>query len=125
MRLNITNIRTTIFLLLISFTQIFPQNYKLVWSDEFNDSTLNQSNWTYEIGNGYNGWGNSELEYYTNRVQNCSEHNGIMNITALKESYYNSNYTSARQDQQPRQELPMGQPVIELVEMTFATKYSK
>ncbi len=88
-------VRNTIFLFLIFFTQIFPQNYKLVWSDEFNDSTLNQANWTYEIGNN-NGWGNGELEYYTNRLQNCSEHNGILNITAQKESYYNYGYTSTR-----------------------------
>ncbi len=88
-------IRNTIFLIFIFISQIFPQNYKLVWSDEFNDSTLNQSNWTYEIGNN-NGWGNGELEYYTNRVQNCSEHNGILNITAQKENYYNYGYTSTR-----------------------------
>ena len=81
---------------LLIIPQIFPQSYKLVWSDEFNGSSLDRSKWSFEIGNGTNGWGNSELEYYTNRTQNCSEQNGILNITALKENYNGYNYTSAR-----------------------------
>ncbi len=84
------------FLLSIIFlAQAFPQNYKLVWSDEFNDTTLDLSKWSYEIGNN-NGWGNSESEYYTNRPQNCFIQNGILNIVANKENYNGYNYTSAR-----------------------------
>ena len=43
--------------------------YKMVWSDEFNGTKLNLKNWTYDIGNGGAnfGWGNNELEYYTDR----------------------------------------------------------
>jgi beta-glucanase (GH16 family) len=80
--------------LLFSATLIFPQGYKLVWSDEFDSTSLNQSKWTFETGN--SGWGNNELENYTNRTQNCSGQNGILNISAVKESYGGSNYTSAR-----------------------------
>ncbi len=80
----------------LTFTQAFGQGYKLVWSDEFNGTTLDQSIWSYEIGNGGNGWGNSELEYYTSRIQNCSVANGVLTITAQKESYDGFNYTSAR-----------------------------
>ena len=72
----------------------FAQNYKLVWSDEFKVQ-LNQTYWTYETGNS-NGWGNNELEYYTNRPQNCVIQNGNLIISALKENYNNFNYTSAR-----------------------------
>lgn len=39
--------------------------WKLVWSDEFNGTSLNMNNWTYEIGNGDDGWGNQEAQYYT------------------------------------------------------------
>jgi beta-glucanase (GH16 family) len=79
----------------IAFSQIFAQGYKLVWSDEFNDTTLDLSKWSYETGNN-SGWGNSESEYYTSRASNCNVKNGLLNITAVKESYYGYNYTSAR-----------------------------
>ncbi len=70
------------------------QTWNLVWSDEFNDSTINTSNWTYDIGGG--GWGNDELEYYTNRPANAAVSNGNLLIIARHESYNGSNYTSAR-----------------------------
>ncbi len=38
---------------------------KLVWSDEFN--SIDPNVWTFEVGNkDNNGWGNQELQYYTN-----------------------------------------------------------
>jgi beta-glucanase (GH16 family) len=47
--------------------------YKLVWSDEFKDAATlkpNSPNWTYDVGDGSEsgipGWGNRELQYYTN-----------------------------------------------------------
>ena len=83
-------------LLLFLVPPIFPQGYKLVWSDEFNGASLDQTKWSYEIGNGNNGWGNGEWEYYTDRAQNCNIGNGILTITALKENYGGFNYTSAR-----------------------------
>lgn len=39
--------------------------WNLVWSDEFNGTTLDMNAWTYETGNGIDGWGNQELEIYT------------------------------------------------------------
>ncbi len=48
-----------------------PAGYNLVWSDEFNGpvgSAPNPANWTYDTGDG--GWGNSELENYTNSTNN-------------------------------------------------------
>ncbi len=71
-------------------------NWCLVWSDEFNGSSLDTSKWTAEIGTGVKGWGNNELEYYTDRSQNVTENGGNLVITALKESYGGMNYTSAR-----------------------------
>ena len=86
---------TSFIFLILTCPVIYSQGYKLVWSDEFNDTTLDQSKWSNEIGNN-NGYGNSELEYYTARPQNCSVANGVLTITALKESYSGFNYTSAR-----------------------------
>ena len=85
----------TLILTLFCQIAISPQSYKLIWSDEFDGSSLDQSKWSFELGNN-NGWGNNELEYYTNRIQNCNVQNGFLTITAQKESYNGYNYTSAR-----------------------------
>ncbi len=77
-------------------------SYKLVWSDEFSgpdSASPDSSKWTYDTGG--NGWGNNELEYYTNRTQNAHIKGGNLVITAQKETYTGSdgvtrNYTSAR-----------------------------
>ncbi len=71
-------------------------NWSLVWSDEFNGSSLNTANWSAEIGTGSGGWGNNELQYYTNRSQNLQVTGGNLVITALKENYGGMGYTSAR-----------------------------
>lgn len=75
-------------------------NYQLVWQDEF-DGPAGQSpdstNWTYDIGTGENGWGNQELQYYTNRPENISlDGNGNLMITARRESFGGMPFTSAR-----------------------------
>ena len=68
---------------------------KLVWSDEFDaPGAPDPTKWGYDLGAG--GWGNSELQYYTNRLDNAEVSNGTLKITAKKESYSGSNYTSAR-----------------------------
>ena len=68
----------------------------LVWSDEFNGNSLDNSNWVYDIGTNGNGWGNNELQYYTDRSQNVQVTDGNLVITARKESYGGMSYTSAR-----------------------------
>ena len=65
-----------------------PPGWTLVWSDEFDGpdgSAPDPKKWTYDIGG--NGWGNHELEYYTNRPRNVSIRNGNLVITAVKEKY--------------------------------------
>ena len=70
---------------------------QLVWQDEFNqDGAPNPSNWSYEIGNGNNGWGNNESEYYTNRLDNAKVENGVLKITAKREAYQGFEFTYAR-----------------------------
>jgi len=69
----------------------------LLWSDEFDtDGAPDASNWTYDIGTGSNGWGNGESQYYTDRTENVSVADGILKITAIKESYSGAEYTSTR-----------------------------
>lgn len=67
----------------------------MAWSDEFNtDGPPDSSKWTFETGAG--GWGNNELQHYTNRPENVTVQNGVLKIKLIKESYNGSNYTSAR-----------------------------
>jgi beta-glucanase (GH16 family) len=71
--------------------------WNVVWSDEFDGTTISSSNWSFEIGNN-NGWGNNELEYY--RSQNAYVTNGLLHIVARQESFSGFNYTSARMKSQ-------------------------
>lgn len=69
----------------------------LIWSDEFDiPGSPDASKWSFNIGTGSGGWGNNELEYYTNRTDNAIVSNGTLKIIAKKESYSGSAYTSAR-----------------------------
>ena len=65
------------------------------WSDEFDYTGLpDAKKWGYDIGG--SGWGNNELQYYTNSPKNARVENGKLIIEALKENYSGKNYTSAR-----------------------------
>jgi beta-glucanase (GH16 family) len=69
----------------------------LVMQDEFNtDGALDQSLWSYDIGTGSNGWGNNELQFYTDRPENIVIEDGMLKITARRESFSGSSFTSAR-----------------------------
>ncbi len=70
---------------------------QLVMQDEFDtNGAPNSAIWGYDIGTGTNGWGNNELQFYTDRKENVTVQNGYLIITARKESYQGSPYTSAR-----------------------------
>jgi len=81
--------------------------YKLIWSDEFSGSSINPSDWTFEKGNN-NGWGNNELENYTNRTENAFVSNGNLIIEARQESVGGFNYTSARMITKSKQTFTYG-----------------
>lgn len=73
--------------------------FTLAWADEFNGTALNSTDWSFENGDGCPnvcGWGNNELEYYTNRTENLFFQDGKMIIEAKKESYGGKNYTSSK-----------------------------
>jgi beta-glucanase (GH16 family) len=99
-----------------------PSGWDLVWSDEFNEAAgtqPNPDNWGYELGDvtpdGKNGWGNEELQYYTDDPANAqTDGNGNMVITLREadgslECYYGTcEYTSARLLSQNRAEFAYG-----------------
>lgn len=67
------------------------------WSDEFNyTGSPDGSKWGYDIGNGNNGWGNAEVQYYTDRPENAYVSNGTLKITLKAENFGGKSYTSAR-----------------------------
>lgn len=82
--------------------------YNLVWSDEFNGTSIDSNNWSFEVGTGSGGWGNNELEYYTSRSENARIENGNLVIEARKESYGGMNYTSARLKTQGKKSFQYG-----------------
>ncbi len=83
-----------------------PEGFELVWSDEFDGDTIDQENWTYDIG-GW-GWGNGESQYYTDRPENARLQNGLLVIEGRQERFEESYYTSARLKTQGLQEFQYG-----------------
>ena len=70
------------------------ESYKLIWQDEFDGAAIDPANWTFDLGAG--GWGNGESQYYTDRSENAAVLDGTLVISALQEKYDGSYYTSAR-----------------------------
>ena len=85
------------FILLFSLFHITAYSqFTLVWSDEFDSTELNLDKWTYDIGQGSWGWGNNELQSYTNSDSNVMLDDGYLKITAKEEQLGSANYTSGR-----------------------------
>lgn len=78
----------------MSHNNSLAQCWNLVWADEFSGSSLDLNKWSYQTGAG--GWGNNELQNYTNRIDNTIVSNGTLKIIAKAEVYGGANYTSAR-----------------------------
>lgn len=77
--------------------------YTLVWSDEFDGASVNMNDWTFETG--ANGWGNNELQNYTNGG-NVYQSLGKLVIEARQES--GNAYTSTRMITQGKQSFKYG-----------------
>ena len=75
-----------------------PIEWTLVWQDEFDgpvDQSPDSDNWTFDVGG--HGWGNQQLEFDTDRVENVSlDGDGHLRIIALEENYGGREYTSGR-----------------------------
>lgn len=78
------------------------RNYQLVWEDNFDGiegQSPDSTKWAFDIGigPGNDGWGNQELQYYTDRAENISlDGAGNLAITARSESYGGRSFTSGR-----------------------------
>ena len=72
-----------------------PSNWNLVWSDEFNGSSIDESKWSWEVQQP--GWVNNELENYTyRRAENARVENGHLVIEGRHDYYNGYEYSSAR-----------------------------
>lgn len=78
------------------------RTYQLVWADDFTGKSgdlPDAKKWKFDLGIGPNndGWGNQELQYYTNRPENVAlDGTGNLAITARREVYEGRAFTSAR-----------------------------
>ena len=76
-------------------TVVSTSQWNIVWSDEFSGASIDTTKWTFENGNN-NGWGNKELEYYTDHTHNAYVNNGLLHIAALQQAIGSYSFTSAR-----------------------------
>ena len=80
-------VRIIFFLISLFVFSLNAQNWQLVWEDDFNGSSLDQSKWVHDIRTGSQygmwGWGNGELQYY--QPQNTTLNNGIAKIEVKEE----------------------------------------
>ncbi len=81
------------------------KGWTLVWRDEFEGTQVDRSKWDFDLGNGFfdyknhvwvPGWGNGELQYYTDAPNNAQVKDSVLTIRAVKESLHGCGYTSAR-----------------------------
>lgn len=91
----------SLLLLIVAFSQCATPSasqgsWQLVWSDEFEHTGLpDPSKWSYDVGG--HGWGNKELQNYTDRrKENARVENGVLIIEARRDGSENQPYTSAR-----------------------------
>ncbi|TXN38268.1 glycoside hydrolase family 16 protein [Flagellimonas hymeniacidonis] len=73
--------------------------YTLSWSDEFNGESLDSAKWDYHLGTGCPnlcGWGNNELQAFTDRGQNLYFEDGNLIMEAKSEFIFGQEYSSAR-----------------------------
>lgn len=88
---------------------VAPSSYPgltLSWSDEFNGTTLDNNSWNYETGAG--GWGNNELENYTNSTKNSFITNGGYLVIEARQETPGGTYTSARLQTKGKREFKYG-----------------
>jgi len=90
------SVQFALLVLLLAFPGLCHAGWQLVWSDEFNGTSVDTTRWTFDTGNGASGWGNNEREFYTSRTNNAHVAGGTLRIIAKRESMGGFPYTSAR-----------------------------
>ena len=80
--------------------QLYGPEWKLEWSDEFDQgNTIDSLTWDFVLGNGCPGlcgWGNNELEYYTDKEENVRVENGHLIIQIQSDTLTGYKYTSGK-----------------------------
>jgi len=87
----------------VDYIRVLDEAGELEWSDEFDGDDINEDYWTYEVGHGHEqgipGWGNNELQYYTEGDNAWIEDDKLV-IEAREEEisdqYGDYDYTSTR-----------------------------
>lgn len=89
--------------LLLSCTQT-DNNYRLIWSQEFTEATIDTSVWNFEDNS--RGGGNAEMQYYTPRNASVGTHpltgDSCLILSAQREDYLSRPATSARLNTQDK-----------------------
>ncbi|PZD95285.1 hypothetical protein DNH61_12080 [Paenibacillus sambharensis] len=80
--------------IILTEADVKPETWSMVWNDEFESSEIDGTKWNYIQGGG--GYGNNELQNYTNRRENARIEDGKLVIEAHKEAYQGNDYTSAK-----------------------------
>ncbi len=78
--------------------------YQLAWGDEFDGDALKMDDYNYEYGD--NGWGNNELQNYTDDISNSFLADSKLTIRAMRNK--EGKYTSARITTQGKKEFKFG-----------------
>ncbi len=81
-------------MIMLSDQEIVPAKWDLVWEELFTSNTIDQKKWNFVEG-GW-GFGNQELQYYTDREENARIEDGMLILEARKENYKGMDYTSAK-----------------------------
>ena len=83
--------------LIIEQTDIaIDSDLDLIWQDEFLGDALNNRKWDFQLGNGVNGWGNNELQFYTSSKNNYELSEGLLKIVPLYDPSHDQPYTSSK-----------------------------
>ncbi|MBF7074232.1 glycoside hydrolase family 16 protein [Glaciecola sp. MH2013] len=88
-------------------------DWRLVWNDEFDGTTINTSNWNYEVN--CDGGGNQEFQCYTDSEENAFVSDGTLKIVSkLTEgaSGEDDDFTSARLTTQNKADFKYGRIVM-------------
>lgn len=90
------------------FTPDAHYGYSIFWQDEFEGDALNLNDYNFDIGDGCPnicGWGNNELEEYTNSQENINLADGKLVITATDN---HDKFESAKIHTKDKQEFKFG-----------------
>ena len=103
----------------VDYIRVFDQDGNLEWEDQFDGGEINEDYWTFEVGNGHEqgipGWGNEELQYYTEGENSWIEDDRLI-IEAREEErsdeFGSYDYTSTRMITQSKASMEYGRVEI-------------